>query len=82
MLSVQGGVVVFAPIGATSASVPYGNAYMNATPVGEARSLNIVFGDETTGVNEELRMKNLKPSRIGTTSLANVLLSLLVACTL
>ena len=58
VLSVQGGVVVFAPIGATSASVPYGNAYMNATPVGEARSLNIVFGDETTGVNEELRMKN------------------------
>lgn len=51
VLSVQSEKVVFAPIGATSASVPYGNAYMNATPAGEARTLSIAFGDETTGIS-------------------------------
>lgn len=55
VLSVQSEKVVFAPIGATSASVPYGNAYMNATPAGEARSLNIAFGDEVTGITNNNR---------------------------
>ena len=51
VLSVQSGNVVFAPINANTASVPYGKAYLNGTISLTAPALTISFGDETTGIN-------------------------------
>ena len=52
VLTVQSENVVFAPIGATAASVAYGKAYLNATPTAGAKALTLNFGDdETTGIN-------------------------------
>ena len=47
-----------------ASTVPAGKAYLLATDVpGSARSLNFVFDEaETTGINEELRMKNEESS--------------------
>lgn len=62
VLTVQNNNVVFAPIGETSASVPYGRAYFNGSIPNDARALQMVFDDGTSGIkaidNGQLIMDN------------------------
>lgn len=52
VLSVQSGKVVFAPIGDTPAPINHGQAVLTLpTPSSQARSLNISFGDEASGIS-------------------------------
>ena len=52
VLSQQGSKVVFAPISGTNATVAAGHAYLQAGT--SSRSLNLVFGGETTGIDASL----------------------------
>lgn len=51
VLSVQGGNAVFAPIGKTPATLRAGVAYLYVPNSSDSRVLNIVFGDEATGIS-------------------------------
>jgi hypothetical protein len=54
VLTIQNDNVVFAPIGVTSATVGAGKAYLSYISGGNARSLALDFGGETTGIDTSL----------------------------